>query len=151
MVTLLQSTRVHIPLLDQCCLFNRSASCLWLLSFLLNITGQIPSAHPPPLPTPTSCLSFPANSSHKELLLTIFKCLNCERLFRKPKPSSARWRRTALLAARWECRVEKPGAVLLHSLRLPGAGSSSRAFSALGSWMQLVQMQLTSLPAGSVG
>lgn len=86
MVTLLQSTQVHIPLLGQCCLFNRSASCLWLLSFLLNITGQIPSSHPPSLPTPTS-LSFPAVSSHKELLLTFLKCLNCERLFNKLKPS----------------------------------------------------------------
>lgn len=53
-------------------------------------------------------------------------------------------------AAHRECRVEKPGVVLLYSLRLPGAGSSSGAVSALGLWMQLVQTQLTSLPAGSV-
>lgn len=86
MVTLLQSTQVHIPLLGQCCLFNRSASCLWLLSFLLNITGQIPSSHPPSLPTPTS-FSFPAISSHKELLLAFLKCLNCERLLNKLKRS----------------------------------------------------------------
>lgn len=100
---LLQSTQVHIPLLGQCCLFNRSASCLWLLSFLLNITGQIPSSHPPHSSAP-SCLSFPADSSHKELLLTFLKCINCERLFSEPETPSARWRRSIA-----GCKLEVPG------------------------------------------
>lgn len=42
----------------QCCLFNRSASCLWLLSFLLNITGQIPSISPIPAAHPLLLLVF---------------------------------------------------------------------------------------------
>lgn len=36
---LLESTAVHIPLLDQCCFFNVSASCLWVEGFF-NLTGQ---------------------------------------------------------------------------------------------------------------
>lgn len=113
-VPLLQSTQVHIPLLGQCCLFNRSASCLWLLSFLLNITGQIPSSHRPHS-SPPSCLSFPADSSCEELLLTFLKCINCERIFGEPEMPSARGRRKSIAGRRlegpgrglelWPCRI----------------------------------------------
>lgn len=37
---LLESTAVHIPLFDQCCFFNVSASCLWVEVFFFNLTGQ---------------------------------------------------------------------------------------------------------------
>lgn len=36
---LLESTAVHIPLLDQCCFFNVSVSCLCVGAFF-NLTGQ---------------------------------------------------------------------------------------------------------------
>lgn len=103
-VTLLQSAQGHIPLLGQCCLVNRSASCLWLLSFLLNINGQIPSSQPPLLPTPTFCLSLPADSSHKDSLLTFLKCLNCKRVFSKPETSSARRKK----GEHGQCKLEAP-------------------------------------------
>lgn len=118
-VTLLQSAQGHIPLLGQCCLVNRSASCLWLLSFLLNINGQIPSSQPPLLPTPTFCLSLPADSSHKDSLLTFLKCLNCKRVFSKPETSSARRKKgESVASASWKHQGGQAQGLALHSFRL---------------------------------
>lgn len=50
---LLESTAVHIPLLDQCCFFNVSASCLWV-GFFLNLTGQTFLSLTPPPPYSSS-------------------------------------------------------------------------------------------------